>query len=278
MARQPPAARRRVGDLGRGHAVIWYGPPMGAKSFLTARLMEVWATGRCGRGGGCEPGGDRRLRHIAQLASSPGLVLRGARRDGPARRRPPRAHRPVGDVWPGPRRRPDSATAGGGLLPRRDPTPPPRRHRLEATGLARHCCSGQAFAGGRPTRRPRGGSDVPGRDRPRRRRAHRHAGRRGARNVLSRELTTELVAALDAADADPGVRVVVLTNGAVSSARGKPRRALAEHCGPGPRTPSIRSPSSGVSAIRRSPTWADRRPLRRRGRVSRQASTSPWRS
>ena len=32
------------------------------------------------------------------------------------------------------------------------------------------------------------------------------------RNVLSRELTTELVAALDAADADPGVRVVVLTN------------------------------------------------------------------
>lgn len=49
------------------------------------------------------------------------------------------------------------------------------------------------------------------------------------RNVLSAELTAELMAALDEADADPGVRVVVLTNrgrvfcaGADLSARSQP--------------------------------------------------------
>jgi uncharacterized protein (TIGR03084 family) len=48
--------------------VIWYGPSMGAKSFLTARLMECWAHGQHvidAVGGEREP--TDRLRHIAQL-------------------------------------------------------------------------------------------------------------------------------------------------------------------------------------------------------------------
>ena len=48
--------------------VIWYGPSMGAKSFLTARLMEAWAHGQDivdAVGASREP--TDRLRHIAQL-------------------------------------------------------------------------------------------------------------------------------------------------------------------------------------------------------------------
>lgn len=48
--------------------VAWYGPSMGAKSFLTARLMEVWAHGQdiCDTVGTDRSATDR-LRHIAQL-------------------------------------------------------------------------------------------------------------------------------------------------------------------------------------------------------------------
>lgn len=48
--------------------VAWYGPSMGARSFLTARLMEVWAHGQdvVDAVGGDRPPTDR-LRHIAQL-------------------------------------------------------------------------------------------------------------------------------------------------------------------------------------------------------------------
>jgi len=48
--------------------VAWYGPSMGAKSFLTARLMEVWAHGQdiVDTVGSSRPTTDR-LRHIAQL-------------------------------------------------------------------------------------------------------------------------------------------------------------------------------------------------------------------
>lgn len=48
--------------------VIWYGPSMGAKSFLTARLMECWAHGQhiCDAVGATHETTDR-LRHIAQL-------------------------------------------------------------------------------------------------------------------------------------------------------------------------------------------------------------------
>ena len=54
--------------------VIWYGPSMGARSFLTARLMECWAHGQHvvdAVGADREP--TDRLRHIAQL----GFITRG---------------------------------------------------------------------------------------------------------------------------------------------------------------------------------------------------------
>ena len=48
--------------------VDWYGPSMGSKSFLTARLMECWAHGQdvIDAVGGSRPPTNR-LRHIAQL-------------------------------------------------------------------------------------------------------------------------------------------------------------------------------------------------------------------
>jgi uncharacterized protein (TIGR03084 family) len=54
--------------------VAWYGPSMGAKSFLTARLMEAWAHGQdiVDTVGADRPSTDR-LRHIAQL----GVITRG---------------------------------------------------------------------------------------------------------------------------------------------------------------------------------------------------------
>lgn len=54
--------------------IAWYGPSMGSKSFLTARLMEVWAHGQDivdAVDGSREP--TDRLRHIAQL----GVITRG---------------------------------------------------------------------------------------------------------------------------------------------------------------------------------------------------------
>jgi uncharacterized protein (TIGR03084 family) len=54
--------------------IAWYGPSMGAKSFLTARLMEVWAHGQdiVDTVGAVREPTDR-LRHIAQL----GFITRG---------------------------------------------------------------------------------------------------------------------------------------------------------------------------------------------------------
>jgi uncharacterized protein (TIGR03084 family) len=48
--------------------IAWYGPPMGAKSFLTARLMECWAHGQdVAEALGVERPATDRLRHIARL-------------------------------------------------------------------------------------------------------------------------------------------------------------------------------------------------------------------
>lgn len=57
-----------AGTLGNDTRVAWYGPSMGSKSFLTARLMEVWAHGQdiVDTVGADRPATDR-LRHIAQL-------------------------------------------------------------------------------------------------------------------------------------------------------------------------------------------------------------------
>lgn len=64
-------AGRTLADDSR---VEWYGPSMGAKSFLTARLMEVWAHGQdvCDAVGARREPTDR-LRHVAQL----GVITRG---------------------------------------------------------------------------------------------------------------------------------------------------------------------------------------------------------
>jgi uncharacterized protein (TIGR03084 family) len=65
-------ARARLARAGRtlddDTRVEWYGPSMGSKSFLTARLMEVWAHGQdvCDTVGAHRPATDR-LRHVAQL-------------------------------------------------------------------------------------------------------------------------------------------------------------------------------------------------------------------
>jgi uncharacterized protein (TIGR03084 family) len=70
--------RRRLDEaasrLPEDARVPWYGPSMGARSFLTARLMEVWAHGTdiVDAVGGDRPATDR-LRHIAQL----GYITRG---------------------------------------------------------------------------------------------------------------------------------------------------------------------------------------------------------
>lgn len=54
--------------------IAWYGPSMGAKSFLTARLMEVWAHGQdITDATGSTRAPTDRLRHIAQL----GFITRG---------------------------------------------------------------------------------------------------------------------------------------------------------------------------------------------------------
>lgn len=54
--------------------VGWYGPSMGAKSFLTARLMETWAHGQdIVDAVGADRPATERLRHIAQL----GFITRG---------------------------------------------------------------------------------------------------------------------------------------------------------------------------------------------------------
>ncbi len=64
------AARTLANDT----RIEWYGPSMGSKSFLTARLMEVWAHGQdvCDAIGAERPASDR-IRHIAQL----GVITRG---------------------------------------------------------------------------------------------------------------------------------------------------------------------------------------------------------
>jgi uncharacterized protein (TIGR03084 family) len=52
----------------------WYGPPMSARSFLTARLMEAWAHGvDVADALGRPPAASERLQHVAHL----GVVTRG---------------------------------------------------------------------------------------------------------------------------------------------------------------------------------------------------------
>lgn len=72
------AGRRELADaaatLADDTRIEWYGPSMGSKSFLTARLMEAWAHGQdIADTIGVERPATDRLRHIAQL----GYITRG---------------------------------------------------------------------------------------------------------------------------------------------------------------------------------------------------------
>lgn len=61
-------------DLAPDARVPWYGPSMGARSFVTARLMEAWAHGQdVVDATGSERLPTDRIRHIAQL----GFITRG---------------------------------------------------------------------------------------------------------------------------------------------------------------------------------------------------------
>lgn len=81
--------------------VAWYGPSMGSKSFLTARLMEVWAHGQdiVDTVGATRPATDR-LRHVANL----GFITRGwtyANRglDAPSTSVHVELTSPSGEIW-----------------------------------------------------------------------------------------------------------------------------------------------------------------------------------
>ncbi|MCB0990081.1 MAG: TIGR03084 family metal-binding protein [Acidimicrobiales bacterium] len=87
--------------LSNDDRVPWYGPSMGSKSFLTARLMECWAHGQdvVDTVGVDRPGSDR-LRHVAQI----GFITRGwsyANRGETAPEAPVRVEltSPTGEVW-----------------------------------------------------------------------------------------------------------------------------------------------------------------------------------
>lgn len=72
------ANRRRLQEVAATlepeRRIPWYGPPMSARSFLTARLMETWAHGQdvADALGADRPATDR-LRHICRL----GVITRG---------------------------------------------------------------------------------------------------------------------------------------------------------------------------------------------------------
>lgn len=60
--------------LGSSDRVVWYGPSMSARSFLTARLMETWAHGQdVADALGVRRPATERLFHVAQL----GVITRG---------------------------------------------------------------------------------------------------------------------------------------------------------------------------------------------------------
>jgi uncharacterized protein (TIGR03084 family) len=57
-----------MGDVDPNERIVWYGPPMGAVSFVTARLMETWAHGQdvVDALGATRPA-TARLRHVAHI-------------------------------------------------------------------------------------------------------------------------------------------------------------------------------------------------------------------
>jgi uncharacterized protein (TIGR03084 family) len=95
------ALERAAGGLADDTRVPWYGPSMGAKSFLTARLMECWAHGQdiVDAVHATRPPSDR-LRHIAQMGYATRAWTYLNRGESP----PPdevqvRLTGPSGDLW-----------------------------------------------------------------------------------------------------------------------------------------------------------------------------------
>jgi uncharacterized protein (TIGR03084 family) len=97
--------RERLAEAAAGLAdddrVPWYGPSMGSKSFLTARLMEAWAHGQdIVDAVAAEREATERLRHISQL----GFITRGwtyanRGRDAPTVPVHVELTSPAGEVW-----------------------------------------------------------------------------------------------------------------------------------------------------------------------------------
>ncbi len=90
-----------AGSLTEDARIPWYGPSMGAKSFITARLMEAWAHGQdIADALGIEREPTDRLRHIAQL----GFITRSWSYKVRGEEMPPDDVRveltgPSGDTW-----------------------------------------------------------------------------------------------------------------------------------------------------------------------------------
>ncbi len=155
--------------LADGDRVEWYGPSMSARSFLTARLMEVWAHGQdiidavVRSGGTADRPTTDRLRHIAHL----GFVTRGwsyAVRDAQAPAGDVRVElvAPSGDQWSwGP---PDAEASVRGPAQDFCLVVTQRRHvddtRLDVAGEAASDWMrvAQAFAGGATTGPAAGGN------------------------------------------------------------------------------------------------------------------------
>lgn len=87
--------------LGAKDRLPWYGPPMSARSSITARLMETWAHGVDVTDGlGLAPSASDRLRHVAHL----GYVTRGFSYAVRGQEAPPAPvavvlEGPAGDTW-----------------------------------------------------------------------------------------------------------------------------------------------------------------------------------
>ncbi len=171
------AGRQSLADAAAGltddDRVVWYGPSMGAKSFLTARLMEAWAHGQdivdalAGAGVEVDREATGRLRHIAQL----GYITRGwtyANRgldvpDVPVARGAHIAHWRAVGVRPQRRQRPAAGVdrgVGVALLPRHHAAPPRRRHRSRGHRRIGARLDGEGPAVRRTTHRRSGCVDV----------------------------------------------------------------------------------------------------------------------
>ena len=152
--------RRRLVDHARTvdprARVPWYGPAMGARSFITARLMETWAHGQdVADALGVERTPTDRLRHVAHIGVGARAFSYLANGREPSQA-PVRVElvAPSGDIVvvgargcsrPGDR-------SGARLLPARDPAPAPRRRRSDRRGRGRRRVARHRPVVRRPTR------------------------------------------------------------------------------------------------------------------------------